>query len=164
MTFYRIPVPDMIRATLPTHTLRADMARAMEDVFSTRAEEFLPRADGRADATGFTIELDVPGISPEQIEVLAEDGVLSIRGERTARDQANREGASEERALIGERPQGRFERRFRLPKSADLNAITATYALGVLTVRVAKVAPAQPRRVPIAVDVAAPAVTSGTAA
>jgi HSP20 family protein len=162
MTFYRIPVPDMIRATLPTHTLRADMARAMEDVFSTRAEEFLPRADGREDATGFTIELDLPGVNPEQIEVLAEDGVLSIRGERAAREPANQDGAGDERVLIGERPHGRFERRFRLPKSADLNMITASYALGVLTLRVAKIAPAQPRRVAIAVDVAAPAVTTGT--
>ena len=39
----------------------------------------------------------------------------------------------------------------RLPKSADLGAIQASYANGVLTVRVAKVAPAQARKIVVEV-------------
>jgi HSP20 family protein len=85
----------------------------------------------------------------------AEDGVLTVRGERVRLELA--EG---ERLLIGETTQGQFVRQFRLPKSADLQAIQAAYDLGVLTVRVAKLAPAQPRRVPVSVQ--SPAVTMPT--
>ena len=73
--------------------------------------------------------------------------MLVVRGSRTVRELA--EG---ERRLVGERALGQFTRRFRLPKTADANTLAASYAHGVLTVRVSKVAPAQPRRVPITVD------------
>jgi len=126
------------------------MDRLVQEVFgnapSSRNGGLTPPADALEDSSGFTLEMEIPGIDPRAVELLAEDGVLIARGEK-ASDRLE-EGT---RVLFGERARGSFERRFRLPKSADLSAIEARYAHGVLTVRVAKVAPAQPRRVQIAI-------------
>ncbi len=151
MTVYRFPVSSVLRAAFPANGLRADVERAMDDVLASRTAAPLPLADAREDAASFTIELDVPGVMPEHVEVLADDGVLTVRGAR-----APRELADDQRLVVAERTHGSFERRFRLPKSADQNAITASYAYGVLTVRIAKLVPAQPRRVTVSVEAGAP--------
>ncbi|MBL0891351.1 MAG: Hsp20 family protein [Gemmatimonadaceae bacterium] len=152
MTYYRIPAV----SPAPVTALRREMDRLFEEVFAGRpATSWQPAVQAREDEQGYTIALDVPGIPADRLEVLAEDGVLTVRGERVRLELA--EG---ERLLIGETTQGQFVRQFRLPKSADLQAIQAAYDLGVLTVRVAKLAPAQPRRVPVSVQ--SPAVTMPT--
>lgn len=145
MTIHTIPLNP---TAMPTLSLRRELDRLFDDVFVNRsASTWQPATDAREDATGFTLTLDVPGLSPDSVEVLAEDGVLTVKGARAAAPLA--EG---ERALFAERVAGGFTRRFRLPKSADTQAIQATYTQGVLTLRVGKVAPAQPRRVPITVQ------------
>jgi HSP20 family protein len=144
MTIHTIP---LTTTTLPTLSLRRELDRLFDDVFVNRpAAAWTPAADAREDSTGFTITLDVPGLAPESVEVLAEDGTLTVKGARPAATLA--EG---ERTLFAERSQGAFQRRFRLPKSADPQAIEATYAHGVLSLRIGKLAPAQPRRVPVTV-------------
>lgn len=153
MTIHTLP---FATASLPTLSLRRELDRLFDDVFvgrpsaagaSTSAAGWQPATDAREDDTGFTLTLDLPGVSPESVEVLAEDGVLTVKGARVA--PAAAEGV---RAVFTERAHGAFLRRFRLPKSADLQAIDASYSHGVLTLRVGKVAPAQPRRVPVSVQ------------
>lgn len=140
------PLQSLLRAAAADvrspFALRSELDRAMNDVVANGNDGLI--GNGREDATGFTLEFEVPGIVPDTIEVLAEDGVLTIRGRRPTR-----ESGENERELFDERPHGTFERRLRFPKSADLTAINASYGRGVLTVRVAKLAPAQPRRIEI---------------
>ena len=161
MTIYRFPMPTLMTPMMPTvlqrpvrqsadapqrSSLRDEVERVMHTVPGFFGTPEWMTADARESATGFAIDLDLPGLSPETIDVLAEDGVLLVRASREARTLA--EG---ERQVIGERRFGKVERRFRLPKSADLSEIRAEYLNGVLSVQIAKVAPAQPRRVPVAV-------------
>lgn len=147
MTFYSFPMT----APVAPAGMRREMDRLVQEVFGGKSmndtTSWTPAADGIEDATGYTLELELPGIAPDAVELLAEDGLLIVRGERSRGDLQE-----SQRSIFGERMHGRFERRFRLPKNADLGNIEARYSLGVLTVRVAKVAPAQPRRVQIAVD------------
>jgi HSP20 family protein len=103
-----------------------------------------PSVDARETAQHFTFELDLPGVAPETVEVLAADGALTVRGSRPVRNTV--EG---ERAITRERGAGRFSRTFRLPKTADLQKVSASSALGVLTIQVMKAEPVQPVRVPI---------------
>ncbi len=149
MTMYTFP----LRASLPTNGLRREIDRLFEEGLSVRPNggapsggAWQPVVEAREDATGYTLEIELPGVAPEAVEVLAEDGVLTIRGSKPSRELGE-----SEKAVLAERMVGDFSRRFRLPKSADLQDVTATYALGVLTVRVSKVTPTQPRRVEITV-------------
>lgn len=142
---YTIP----LATAYPAASLRREIDRLFGDAFPPRPTEgaWQPSASGREDADGYTLTLDIPGIDPEAVEVFTEDGVLTVKGARALGDSA--EG---EKILFAEQTSGSFTRRFRLPKSADLQQVTASYAFGVLTVRVAKLVPAQPRRVPVNTD------------
>jgi HSP20 family protein len=151
MTLYTLP----LTAVRTTSAVRRDLDRLFDDAFGTRAPgAWQPSADAREDATGYTIAMDLPGVSPDSLEVLAEDGALTVRGTRPVRELA-----AAERMVFAERPRGAFVRRFRLPKAADLQSVSATFEHGVLQVRIAKVAPAQPRRVPVTVATGASDVT-----
>jgi len=144
MPTYTIPF-----TPLPVNGLRKEIDRLFDDVFMSDngRGSSKPAVEVRETRGGFTFEYDVPGISPDSIEVITEDGMLIVRGER-----ASRELADGERRLVGERFAGRFERAFRMPKTADASSIAASYTNGVLTVRIEKVTPAQPRRIAISMD------------
>jgi HSP20 family molecular chaperone IbpA len=99
MTVYRFPVSSVLRAAFPANGLRADVERAMDDVLASRTAAPLPLADAREDAASFTIELDVPGVMPEHVDVLADDGVLTVRGARAPANSLMISGSSWPNAL-----------------------------------------------------------------
>ncbi len=149
MPMYSVP----LRAAFPANGFRREMDRLLDEVVNARPQSsasWQPVTDAREDAGGYTLSIELPGVSPSAVEVLSEDGLLTVRGIKSAPELQ-----SGQQVAFSERAHGEFARRFRLPKSADLHSVSATYALGVLTVRVAKLAPAQPRRVPITVATAA---------
>jgi HSP20 family protein len=128
---------------LPSLNARVHVHRLLDELRTTPTPaHWEPAAEVREDATGYTLTLELPGVPPEGVELLADGGTLLVRGERGARPLA-----TGERAVLQERQGGPFARRFRLPKQADLQDVTATAAHGLLTIRVAKVLPAQPRRI-----------------
>lgn len=156
MLSYRFPVlsaPDFSNGTVfgGTTSPRNELLRAFSGDFDSG--QTFPAADAIEDANGFELTFNVPGIAPDNIEVFAEDHVLTVKGA-----VAKRELKDGDRPLFTERPQGSFTRKLRFPKSADLTNISASVANGVLRLRVAKIEPAQPRRVPVTVE----AVTSGS--
>lgn len=138
-----------IAPTFPAATFRRELDRMFEDAFSGRPADgqWQPQVTAREDGAGYTLDVDLPGVDPAQVEVLAEDSVLTVRGTR-----GRREPGEGETVLFAEQPHGMFVRRFRLPKHADLQTVNASYALGTLTVHIAKIVPAQPRRVPVTVS------------
>ncbi|MEO6367302.1 MAG: Hsp20/alpha crystallin family protein, partial [Steroidobacteraceae bacterium] len=73
------------------------------------------------------------GVTPEQVEVTAEKGVLTLRGERKAEKREESEGY--ERI---ERVTGSFTRRFQLPENVQADAIKAKFTLGVLEISIPK--------------------------
>ncbi|MBC8086546.1 MAG: Hsp20/alpha crystallin family protein [Phycisphaerae bacterium] len=132
---------------MQVNSVRREIERLLQDVAPARAAAaWVPAANGYESATGFMMEFDVPGFAPDQLDVTAQDGALIVSGNRST--QENAEGT---RALFVERSSASFERRLRLPKSADVTNISATYANGLLTVRVAKLAVLAPRKVAIGV-------------
>ncbi len=153
MTYFTMP----LSATLPTARLRSELDRLFEDTFAnTPTVGWSPAVDVRENATSFSLDVDLPGVSTHSLEVLAEEGVLTLKGEKPSR--AAKEG---ERTLVSQRPVGAFVRRFRLPKNADASKIEAHLADGLLTIRVAKIAPAQPRRVTVQLNPEAVSAAAG---
>jgi HSP20 family protein len=111
-------------------------------VTGTRA----PATDLASDKEGYVFRFDVPGIPKDRIDISIENDVLTVSGERP-----DPFAGDEERTVYRrETPRGKFERAFRLPEDADAQQVAATYADGVLEVRVPRVASVQPRRIPIA--------------
>lgn len=129
------------------NTVRREIERLLQDVAPSRANAWTPAANGYEDATGFTMEFDVPGFASADLDVTAQDGAIVVKGKR-----AQRETAQGVRTLFAERPVQSFERQLRLPKTADVSSITASHANGVLTVRVAKLATVAPRKIQINTD------------
>ena len=105
---------------------------------------WIPRVDVREENERFVVTADLPGVEGKDIEITADKGVLSIRGERRAEKKAGAEGF--ERV---ERATGTFLRRFTLPESADAEAIKATHVNGVLEVSIPKRPQEQPRRIEV---------------
>ena len=89
------------------------------------------------------VTAEVPGMSENDVELLLEDGVLTLRGEKKSETEDKDRGYSE-------RYYGRFERRIALPSNVDEQGAKADFKDGVLSVTLPKSAEAERgRRIPI---------------
>ena len=103
-----------------------------------------PPVDIREEPTRYVIEADLPGVASGDIEITADRGVLTLRGERKTMVQ-DAGGSCERR----ERAAGGFLRRFTLPDNVQCDSIRARFKLGVLEISVPKQPEVTPRRVPV---------------
>jgi HSP20 family protein len=89
------------------------------------------------------VTAEVPGMTDKDVELLVDDGVLTIRGERKSETNDQERGYSE-------RFYGRFERRVALPTNVDEVGAKAEFRDGVLTVTLPKSPQTErARRIPI---------------
>lgn len=91
------------------------------------------------------VTAEVPGLAEKDIEVLLEDGVLMLRGEKTA-DTENKD------RQFSERYYGRFERRIALGREIEEDSVAATFKNGVLTITLPKTEKAQASAKRIAIN------------
>ena len=110
-------------------------------------EEFMPLADIVEREKEYLIKLDLPQVPKEDVKVLFDDGVLTIRGER--KTEKEEKGDKVHRT---ERYYGMFERSFVLPEDVDVTAIRAESKDGVLTIHMPRVAVEKTRPVAITVQ------------
>lgn len=103
---------------------------------------FIPNVDILETGDEIIVQAEIPGVSPDGIDVSYEQGVLTIRGSAPERPRSGRQ-------LMCEYAVGDFHRQFRIGEGLDSNAIQAEYALGVLTLRLPKTASTRSRRIPI---------------
>ena len=105
---------------------------------------WIPHVDIHEEAERFLVVADVPGVDGKDIEITAEKGVLTVRGERRTEKKASEEGFNRV-----ERAHGTFARRFTLPESADAEGIKASHVNGVLEISIPKRPQEQPRRISV---------------
>lgn len=99
--------------------------------------------------TEYVVTAELPGISPESIEISMDGEVLTLRGSK----HEERKTEDESRTYhLWEREYGNFVRTFRFPEKVAENKVSADFANGVLTVRVPKLEAKKqaPRTIPIA--------------
>ena len=113
----------------------------------TDSSAWSPPVDLHEENDRFVLRADLPGVAPKDIEVSAEDGTLTVRGERPARERVSNDGLEHI-----ERASGTFLRRFTLPDSARAEAIKAHYADGVLEVEIPKQPQAEAKRITVTVN------------
>jgi HSP20 family protein len=105
-----------------------------------------PRVDLSETDSEFILKAEVPGVVPEDLEVICTDDMLVLRGE-TRREDERQEG----RTHWKERRFGRFERQIPLPPGTDPDQVQANFRNGVLELRISKTEEARQRvrRIPI---------------
>lgn len=106
--------------------------------------DWLPAVDVHEETERFVVRADVPGVDRKDIDITAENGVLTIRGDRKSETREN--GKGYERV---ERVTGSFVRRFTLPEAANTEEIKAKQINGVLEISIPKQPQVQPRRISI---------------
>jgi HSP20 family protein len=136
----------------PAVSLRREIDRMFDDTLSalgaggaTRVSDWMPPVDIRESQNELTLTLEVPGVSPDHLELTTDNGILTIRGEKTE----DRKEEEQRQYHLVERSYGSFSRSFRMPKNLDESKIEASFANGVLTVRIPKAALPQPRKIEV---------------
>lgn len=111
---------------------------------SIATAEWAPAVDIKELADSFELHADIPGVKPEAIDVTMEDGVLTIKGEKTTAAETEKEGYKRV-----ERTFGSFYRRFSLPDTADAEAISAKSKDGVLEITIPKREAVKPKKISV---------------
>jgi len=138
----------------PFLALHREMNRLFDDVWS-RFDRTLPSALGGMGLSWPSVEVteadgalrvtaEVPGLEERDMEVLLDDGALTLRGEK-------RSETEDRDRRFSERFYGRFERRIALPFEVERDKVDASFRNGVLTVTLPKSARAEERtkRIPV---------------
>jgi HSP20 family protein len=92
----------------------------------------------------FYVELDLPGVKPDSIDLTVEQNVLTVRAQREAVDAAR-----DIELIVSECPAGTFTRQVFLGETLDTAQIQADYSAGVLKLSIPIREAAKPRRVTI---------------
>jgi HSP20 family protein len=98
--------------------------------------------DAWREGDSFVVEFDLPGVTPESIDVDVERNVVTVQAERSALD-------TDHEMLAAERPRGIFSRQLVLGDNLDTENIEASYDEGVLTLRIPVAERAKPRKISI---------------
>src|SRR5690242_5365702 len=110
----------------PFRELDRDFERLTQRVWGTGRAGVMPMdAYRRGDA--FFAHFDLPGITPDSVELTVEKDVLTVKAERRV---AHEDG---DEVVVAERPQGEFTRQLFLGEALDTDHIEASYDGGVLT-------------------------------
>ena len=115
-----------------------------ESVESLGSTVWRPPLDLIEESERYVVRVDLPGVSPADVEIVIEDGSLVLRGERRSEP-----GLSGESYVRVERPQGRFAVQITLPPSVDSSQIRAMHRNGVVECRLPKKQQAAPSRIEV---------------
>jgi HSP20 family protein len=92
----------------------------------------------------FIVVFDLPGVSPDAIDIDVERNVLTVKAERRPPELG--EGTE---IQLSERPLGVFSRQLLLGDSLDTDQVQASYDNGVLLLRIPVKEQAKPRKVAV---------------
>lgn len=91
----------------------------------------------------FVVAFDLPGVSPDSVDLDIEQNVLTVKAQRP-------EPAGKDVELIAsERPRGTFSRQLVLGETLDAENVKASYDGGVLTLRIPVAEKAKRRKIEI---------------
>lgn len=108
--------------------------------------EFMPLTDVVEHEKEYLIKIDLPEVKKEDVKILFEDGLLTVKGERKVEKEVKGE-----KVHRTERYYGAFERSFMLPDDVDPKLIKAESKDGVLVVHMPKVD--VPKKSPLAITI-----------
>jgi HSP20 family protein len=107
-----------------------------------RVEYFTPLVNLHQDADGYSLEVEMPGVNKQGVEITVEDGKLIIGGRLSPGGQFGQ-------AVYRERRAGEYRRVFDLDPSIDGSKINASMEQGLLKVHLPKVEAVKPRKITV---------------
>jgi HSP20 family protein len=110
-----------------------------------REPEFVlrPPVDIYEDADGITLQLDMPGVSKERLNIQADRNALTVEGDARVDMPEGME------ALYADVRATRYRRSFTLSSELEAGKTDASLKDGVLTVRIPKRAEVRPRKIEV---------------
>ncbi len=138
----------MVSLSREMNRLFDNMFRGFDDArtWSGRQADW-PRIDVEETDKNYRVTAELPGMDEKDVEVLLQDGLLTIRGEKKL------ENESQDRTF-SERFYGRFERQLSFDRDVDQEGVSAVFKNGVLTVTIPRTAQAIERRKRIPINAA----------
>ena len=129
--------------------MRWNPIREFDDAFARSflgegGSDWLPAVDVRERDDAYRVDIELPAMSPADVNITFRDGLLTVSGERK-----HAHATQNETMHRAERRFGRFARTFRLPQDADEDAISATADQGVVTITVEKREKAKLRQIEV---------------
>ncbi len=107
--------------------------------------EWAPAVDVLQRDGDLVVRAELPGVSPEDVDITLHNRVLTISGQRREEQEEQRGGY-----YVRERRSGSFSRSMTLPEGVDEDSIRARYENGVLEVTIAGAAAVrEPRRIQV---------------
>ena len=103
-----------------------------------------PSVDVSETDDSIIVTAEVPGVDPENIDVSVDENQLVISGEKKQEEEEK-----EKNFYRMERSYGSFKRIFTLPRSADVDKVSASQKDGVLTVTIPKTEVAKGKKVKV---------------
>jgi HSP20 family protein len=127
-----------------------DLGRRRE----TSESRWIPRADVYESEDKIFVEMDLPGIKRDQIDVTIESGRLIISGERVMNTQMDATHEESEKPTVHrrERHSGLFQREYNLPETVDQDKVEAQLTNGVLKLELSKAEASMPRKVDVQIN------------
>jgi HSP20 family protein len=119
-----------LRPARAFNTLFGELLRDTLPATQNPSTAFHPAADILESETGFELQLALPGVAKEAINIDFQDGQLTISGERKAPET----GENAPKFRRAEIAYGTFNRTFRLPDTVNVKAISAEMTDGILRV------------------------------
>lgn len=137
-------LPNLRSVFQPTKDRRTNIDTLMDDFFNfgnqfprallTREEQdFYPQLDISETNSHYCLEVDLPGVSKENLDIKVDDNVITIKGKK----ELNKE-YKDNNFYTRERFSGNFQRSLFLPLSVKADKIDATFKDGVLTIKAPK--------------------------
>ncbi len=133
----------------PFGTLQTEINRLFEDFGQWHMPSIIsgaPRLDMSESDSALDIQIELPGMNEKDVDLLIEEDRLIVRG----KSDVEREDKQRD-YHIKERISGAFERRLTLPFRPDPAKVKASFAKGVLDIKIEKDAKTKPlgTKVPI---------------
>ena len=128
----------------PLHVIENELNKAMRsfynafDMPSFNLENFenlmlTPAIDIVDEKDNFKVEVEMPGISEEDVKVSISDGMLTIKGEKSTSTKDTGKNY-----IMREINYGAYTRNIALPDTVDLDKATATFKKGMLWINIPK--------------------------
>lgn len=121
-----------------------NLYRTASPVFSGSSQGFRPATDVFETPDEIVVMAEMAGVNKDELSIELDSRAVKISGRR----KEIRRGA-QARFHLAEIPYGYFERTLFFPRPVDPEKVTATYAEGMLEIRVAKAKTLSPQRVQI---------------